>query len=152
MMYMMMISMTAGLTIGVLITLSNQQQFFHSLLISMGASALLGLCIGFRLHFLALLEGIFTGMMAGMMGSMIVVMISISEAQALLLICLLLLTCSVIFCSTMFLSERFPKLLSSFFPVIIISSLLLILTVFYSFTHFETTTVSQSYKINVLKK
>lgn len=137
MMYMMMISMTIGLSLGVLVTITMPQQFFYSLLLSMGLSAFIGLCIGLQLNFLALLEGIFTGMMSGMMGSMMVSMISITEAKTLLLICLLLVTSTTIFCAIMFLSDQFPKLLSSFFPAIFISSLLVIFTVYYSFSHFE---------------
>jgi len=142
MMYMMMISMTTGLTIGILITLSFHEHFFYSLIFSMGLSAFIGLCIGIRLDFLALLEGIFTAIMSSMMGSMIVAMLSIQEANTLLLICLLLLTCTSLFCTVIILNDRFPKLLSSFFPAIFISSLLLIATVYYSFTHFENQRIS----------
>ncbi|GGI15721.1 hypothetical protein [Gottfriedia solisilvae] len=142
MMFTMIISMTTGLSIGVLITLTMPQQFFYSLLLSMGLSASIGLFIGLRLNFLALLEGIFTGMMSGMMGSMMVSMLSITEAKTLLLICLLLVTCTSIFCSIMFLSDQFPKLLSSFFPAIFISSLLIIFTVYYSFSHDESNFIS----------
>ncbi|UPM56122.1 hypothetical protein [Gottfriedia acidiceleris] len=137
MMYIMMISMTVGLGTGAITTITLQKHFLISLLLSMGISGLVGLVIGMRLHFIALIEGLFTGIMSGMMGSMTVSMLTPLEAKTFLLICLLLITCTALFFSVTFVSNRFPKLFSSHFPIVLITSLLLIFSVYFSFVHIE---------------
>lgn len=88
---------------------------------------------GVRLHVLASIEGLFSGIMAGMMGTMVIEMLTISEGAALLLISLLLLMGTTMFCIRHVLQETFSTFIQKYDYVLLVATCMLMLLTFWTF-------------------
>lgn len=133
MMMTMALAMVFGLSFGFFIGIVLHGHLLYSTLFSIILAGITGYILGVRLHVLASIEGLFSGIMAGMMGTMVIEMLTISEGAALLLISLLLLMGTTMFCIRHVLQETFSTFIQKYDYVLLVATCMLMLLTFWTF-------------------
>ncbi|AXF56817.1 hypothetical protein [Salicibibacter kimchii] len=133
MMMTMALAMVFGLSLGFFFGIVLHGDLLYSTLFSITFAGITGFILGIRLHVLASIEGLFSGIMAGMMGTMVVEMLTISEGAALLLISLLLLMGTTMFCIRHVLQETFSTFVQKYDYVLLVATCMLMLLTFWTF-------------------
>jgi hypothetical protein len=137
MMMTMSLGMVFGLAAGSFVGLALHGELLLSTLIGMLASSIIGFICGLYHHHLAGVEGLFSGLMAGMMGAMVTEMLSIAEAAVFLFICIMLLTCTIMFCIRHILLHTWSALLKKYDYLLLCCVCLVLLTAFLTFPFAE---------------
>lgn len=129
----MALSMVFGLSIGVLTGIIYHGNLLLATLFSMVTAGIVGAILGVGLHPLASAEGFFSALMAGMMGSMIAEMLTFQEGHALLLISLLFLSATTMFCIRHILFRTFEHFVRQYDTLLLIGACGLLFLLFWTF-------------------
>ncbi|SDJ15423.1 hypothetical protein [Natribacillus halophilus] len=135
----MALAMAFGLSLGFFFGIVFHGHLLYSTLGSITFAGITGFILGIRLHVLASIEGLFSDLMAGRMGAMIVEMLTISEGAVLLLISLLLLIGTTMFCMRHVLQETLPIIVQKYdYLLLVVTCLIMLLTFWtYPFSNME---------------